>query len=114
MPTGVDAIVLAQQHREKVSQAKIQEELMELMIKQVIPSELLNPMLTPHINGTGSFVIGESHSNCGLTGIKIIDDTYGVICRHGGGSYLNKDPSKVDRSGSYAARWVAKNVVAVD
>ena len=111
-PIGVDAIVLAQQHREKVSQAKIQEDLLELVIKEVIPPELLDPMPTLHINGTGSFVIGGPHGDCGLTGRKIIVDTYGGMGRHGGGAFSGKDPSKVDRSGSYAARWVAKNVVA--
>ena len=111
-PIAVDTVVLAQQHREKVSQAKIQEDLIELVIKEIFPSELLDPLPTLHINGTGSFVIGGPHADCGLTGRKIIVDTYGGMGRHGGGAFSGKDPSKVDRSGSYAARWVAKNVVA--
>ncbi len=111
-PIGVDTIVLAQQHREKVSQAKIQEDLTELVIKNVFPPELLDPMPALHINGTGSFVIGGPHADCGLTGRKIIVDTNGGMGSHARGPFSGKDPSKVDRSGSYAARWVAKNVVA--
>lgn len=109
---GIDAIVLSTQHNPDVSQKDLQEAVMELVIKQVIPAELLHKDTQYHINPTGKFVIGGPVGDCGVTGRKIIVDTYGGMARHGGGAFSGKDPSKVDRSAAYAGRYVAKNVVA--
>ena len=109
---GLDAVVLSTQHAPEVSQADLQEAVMETIIKPVLPTEWLNKDTRYHINPTGSFVIGGPMGDCGLTGRKIIVDTYGGMARHGGGAFSGKDPSKVDRSAAYAARYVAKNIVA--
>ncbi|ULQ45274.1 methionine adenosyltransferase [Flagellatimonas centrodinii] len=111
-PTAIDAVVLSTQHDPDVSQAKLREAVMELIIKQVLPAELLHKDTQFHINPTGQFIIGGPVGDCGLTGRKIIVDTYGGYARHGGGAFSGKDPSKVDRSAAYAARYVAKNIVA--
>ena len=110
--TGIDAIVLSTQHNPDISQADLREAVMEEIVKQVIPAELLHADTQYHINPTGKFVIGGPVGDCGLTGRKIIVDTYGGMGRHGGGAFSGKDPSKVDRSAAYAGRWVAKHVVA--
>jgi len=109
---AIDAVVLSTQHNPDVKYADLQEAVMELVIKHVIPAELLHKDTRFHINPTGSFVIGGPVGDCGLTGRKIIVDTYGGMARHGGGAFSGKDPSKVDRSAAYAGRYVAKNVVA--
>jgi len=109
---GIDAIVLSTQHNPEVSQKDLQEAVMELIVKQVIPANLLDKNTKYHINPTGKFVIGGPVGDCGLTGRKIIVDTYGGMARHGGGAFSGKDPSKVDRSAAYAGRYVAKNIVA--
>jgi S-adenosylmethionine synthetase len=110
-PVAVDTVVISTQHSEAVSQERLREFVIEEIIKPVVPAELLkNP--TYHINPTGRFVIGGPMGDAGLTGRKIIVDTYGGMGRHGGGAFSGKDPSKVDRSATYAARWVAKNLVA--
>lgn len=109
---GIDAIVLSTQHNPDVSQKDIQEAVMELIIKHVIPAELLHKGTQFHINPTGQFIIGGPVGDCGLTGRKIIVDSYGGMARHGGGAFSGKDPSKVDRSAAYAGRYVAKNIVA--
>ena len=111
-PVHADTVVIAQQHAEDVEHAKIVEDVREHVIEAVLPPELLDPLPELHINATGRFVIGGPHGDCGLTGRKIIVDTYGGYAPHGGGAFSGKDPSKVDRSAAYAARWVAKNVVA--
>ena len=111
-PTHADAIVIAQQHADDVEHDKIVEDIVEHVIKPTLPSELLDPLPEFHINATGRFVIGGPHGDCGLTGRKIIVDTYGGYAPHGGGAFSGKDPSKVDRSAAYAGRWVAKNIVA--
>lgn len=109
---GVDAVVLSTQHSEEVSQKEIYEGVMEEIIKPILPSEWLSQQTKYFINPTGRFVIGGPMGDCGLTGRKIIVDTYGGAARHGGGAFSGKDPSKVDRSAAYAARYVAKNIVA--
>ena len=109
---GVDAVVLSTQHSEEVSQKEIYEVVMEEIIKPILPSEWLSQQTKYFINPTGRFVIGGPMGDCGLTGRKIIVDTYGGAARHGGGAFSGKDPSKVDRSAAYAARYVAKNIVA--
>ena len=109
---GIDAVVLSTQHDPDVSQADLQEAVMELVVKNVLPAELLHKGTQYHINPTGKFVIGGPVGDCGLTGRKIIVDTYGGMARHGGGAFSGKDPSKVDRSAAYACRYVAKNIVA--
>ena len=109
---GVDAVVLTTQHSEEVSQKEIYEGVMEEIIKPILPSEWLSQQTKYFINPTGRFVIGGPMGDCGLTGRKIIVDTYGGAARHGGGAFSGKDPSKVDRSAAYAARYVAKNIVA--
>lgn len=109
---GIDAVVLSTQHDEDVSQADLQEAVMELVVKHTLPAELLHKDTQFHINPTGKFVIGGPVGDCGLTGRKIIVDTYGGMARHGGGAFSGKDPSKVDRSAAYAGRYVAKNIVA--
>ena len=109
---GVDAVVLSTQHSEAVSQKELHEGVMEEIIKPVLPGEWLSKETKYFINPTGRFVIGGPMGDCGLTGRKIIVDTYGGAARHGGGAFSGKDPSKVDRSAAYAARYVAKNIVA--
>lgn len=109
---GIDAIVLSTQHNPDITQKDIQEAVMELIIKNVIPKELLHKNTQFHINPTGQFIIGGPVGDCGLTGRKIIVDSYGGMARHGGGAFSGKDPSKVDRSAAYAGRYVAKNIVA--
>lgn len=109
---GIDAVVLSTQHAEHVSQKDLVEGVMEEIIKPVLPSEWLSQNTKYFINPTGRFVIGGPMGDCGLTGRKIIVDTYGGAARHGGGAFSGKDPSKVDRSAAYAARYVAKNIVA--
>lgn len=111
-PAGIDAIVLSTQHRDYVQQKDIIDGVMEEIIKPTIPKELLDKNTRYYINPTGRFVIGGPMGDCGLTGRKIIVDTYGGMARHGGGCFSGKDPSKVDRSAAYAARYVAKNIVA--
>ena len=109
---GIDAVVLSTQHADSVSQKDLIEGVMEEIIKPVLPSEWLSQNTKYFINPTGRFVIGGPMGDCGLTGRKIIVDTYGGAARHGGGAFSGKDPSKVDRSAAYAARYVAKNIVA--
>ncbi|AZQ11705.1 MULTISPECIES: methionine adenosyltransferase [Shewanella] len=109
---GIDAIVLSTQHCDSVSQSDLVEGVMETIIKPVLPAQWLNKDTKFFINPTGRFVIGGPMGDCGLTGRKIIVDTYGGMARHGGGAFSGKDPSKVDRSAAYAARYVAKNIVA--
>lgn len=112
MPVAVDAVVLSTQHSPNVSQADIREAILEEVIKHVLPQEWLHAGTQYHINPTGQFIIGGPVGDCGLTGRKIIVDTYGGMARHGGGAFSGKDPSKVDRSAAYAGRYVAKNIVA--
>ena len=109
---GIDAVVLSTQHNPEVSLKDLREAVMELVIKHSLPAELLHKDTQYHINPTGNFVIGGPVGACGLTGRKIIVDSYGGMARHGGGAFSGKDPSKVDRSAAYAARYVAKNIVA--
>ncbi len=109
---GIDTIVLSTQHDETVSNKEIHEGVREEIINKVIPAKWLTPKTKYFINPTGRFVIGGPMGDCGLTGRKIIVDTYGGYARHGGGAFSGKDPSKVDRSAAYAARYVAKNIVA--
>ena len=109
---GIDAVVLSTQHAESVSQKEVYEGVMEEIIKPILPNEWLSQNTKYFINPTGRFVIGGPMGDCGLTGRKIIVDTYGGAARHGGGAFSGKDPSKVDRSAAYAARYVAKNIVA--
>ena len=109
---GIDAVVLSTQHAETISQKDLHEGVMEEIIKPVLPAKWLSKDTKYFINPTGRFVIGGPMGDCGLTGRKIIVDTYGGAARHGGGAFSGKDPSKVDRSAAYAARYVAKNIVA--
>jgi len=111
-PVAIDAVVLSTQHDEGISQADLQEAVMESVIKPILPAEWLTADTKYHINPTGQFIIGGPVGDCGLTGRKIIVDTYGGMARHGGGAFSGKDPSKVDRSAAYAGRYVAKNIVA--
>jgi S-adenosylmethionine synthetase len=111
-PVAIDAVVLSTQHNPEVSNADIREGVMESIIKPILPKEWLTKDTLYHINPTGRFEIGGPVGDCGLTGRKIIVDTYGGMARHGGGAFSGKDPSKVDRSAAYAARYVAKNIVA--
>ena len=111
-PVRVDTVVISTQHSPEVSLQQIREDMIGQVVKHVIPSELLDENTKYFINPTGRFVIGGPQGDSGLTGRKIIVDTYGGIGRHGGGAFSGKDPTKVDRSGAYAARWVAKNIVA--
>lgn len=111
-PVRIDAIVISTQHGPEVSLEQIQKDLMEHVIKAVVPAELLDADTKYYINPTGRFVVGGPQGDSGLTGRKIIVDTYGGMGRHGGGAFSGKDPTKVDRSAAYAARWVAKNLVA--
>ncbi|MCC4262948.1 methionine adenosyltransferase [Oceanimonas baumannii] len=111
-PVAIDTVVLSTQHSPDIDQATLREAVMELIIKPVLPAEWLSKDTKYHINPTGQFIIGGPMGDCGLTGRKIIVDTYGGMARHGGGAFSGKDPSKVDRSAAYAARYVAKNIVA--
>jgi len=111
-PVGIDAVVLSTQHSPDISQADLHEAVMESIIKPTLPAEWLSAKTKIHINPTGQFIIGGPVGDCGLTGRKIIVDTYGGMARHGGGAFSGKDPSKVDRSAAYAGRYVAKNIVA--
>jgi len=111
-PVGIEAVVLSTQHSDEISTSKLREAVMEEIIKPVLPKRWLDRRTQYHINPTGRFVVGGPVGDCGLTGRKIIVDTYGGFARHGGGAFSGKDPSKVDRSAAYAARYVAKNLVA--
>ena len=111
-PVGIDAVVLSTQHSPDVDQATLREAVMEEIIKPVLPANWVSNETQFHINPTGQFIIGGPVGDCGLTGRKIIVDTYGGMARHGGGAFSGKDPSKVDRSAAYAGRYVAKNIVA--
>lgn len=111
-PVGVDTIVISTQHDDAVTLEKIRQDLIEQVIKPVVPAELMNDTTKIFVNPTGKFVIGGPQGDSGLTGRKIIVDTYGGWARHGGGAFSGKDPTKVDRSAAYAARYVAKNIVA--
>ena len=111
-PVRVDAVVISSQHSESVSMEQLRADVMEKVIKATIPAELLDENTKYYINPTGRFVVGGPQGDTGLTGRKIIVDTYGGYARHGGGAFSGKDPTKVDRSAAYAARWVAKNLVA--
>ncbi|MFW2422400.1 MAG: methionine adenosyltransferase [Porticoccaceae bacterium] len=112
MPVAVDAVVLSTQHDESISQADLQAAVRELIIDPVLPEQWLHADTQYHINPTGKFIIGGPMGDCGLTGRKIIVDTYGGMAHHGGGAFSGKDPTKVDRSAAYAGRYVAKNIVA--
>ena len=111
-PVAIDTIVVSAQHDDNVSHKTISQTIMTEVLEEVIPKELLNDNITYHINPTGRFVIGGPQGDAGLTGRKIIVDTYGGSCPHGGGAFSGKDPTKVDRSAAYAARYIAKNLVA--
>jgi len=111
-PAGIDAIVLSTQHAPDITQADLREAVMEEVIKPIIPANWISADTKIYINPTGQFIIGGPVGDCGLTGRKIIVDTYGGMARHGGGAFSGKDPSKVDRSAAYAGRYVAKNIVA--
>ena len=112
VPVGLEAVVLSTQHSDDISTRHLREAVMEEILKPVLPKKWLDKRTRYHINPTGRFVIGGPVGDCGLTGRKIIVDTYGGFARHGGGAFSGKDPSKVDRSAAYAARYVAKNIVA--
>ena len=111
-PVRIEAVVLSTQHSADVSLEQIRSDMIRSVIKTVIPAELLDENTKYYVNPTGRFVVGGPAADSGLTGRKIIVDTYGGYCGHGGGAFSGKDPTKVDRSASYAARWVAKNIVA--
>jgi len=111
-PHSIDAVVLSTQHTDDVKNKDIKEGVMEEIIKKVIPAKWIDKKTKFHINPTGRFVVGGPYGDCGLTGRKIIVDTYGGYARHGGGAFSGKDPSKVDRSAAYLARYIAKNIVA--
>jgi S-adenosylmethionine synthetase len=111
-PVGIDAVVLSTQHDPGITQAELREAVMEEIVKPVLPGNWLSERTRIYINPTGQFIIGGPVGDCGLTGRKIIVDTYGGMARHGGGAFSGKDPSKVDRSAAYAGRYVAKNIVA--
>lgn len=112
LPVAIDAVVLSTQHSPDISLSDLQEAVMEDVIKPILPAEWLHADTRYHINPTGQFIIGGPMGDCGLTGRKIIVDTYGGMAHHGGGAFSGKDPSKVDRSAAYAGRYVAKNIVA--
>ena len=111
-PVGIEAVVLSTQHSDDISTKALREGVMEEILKPVLPAKWIDKRTKYHINPTGRFVVGGPVGDCGLTGRKIIVDTYGGYARHGGGAFSGKDPSKVDRSAAYAARYVAKNIVA--
>jgi S-adenosylmethionine synthetase len=111
-PVRIDTVVVSTQHTPEVSHKEIRARVIEEVINPVLPEELVNGQITYHVNPTGRFVVGGPHGDCGLTGRKIIVDTYGGWARHGGGAFSGKDPTKVDRSAAYMARHVAKNIVA--
>jgi len=111
-PVSVETVVVSTQHHDGIDQAQLHRDVIEEVIKKVIPAELMSDDIVYHINPTGNFVIGGPQGDAGLTGRKIIVDTYGGACPHGGGAFSGKDPTKVDRSAAYAARHVAKNLVA--
>ena len=111
-PVGIDTVVVSTQHHPDISHAQLSEAVIEEIIKPVLPSEMIGEKVRYLINPTGRFVVGGPHGDCGLTGRKIIVDTYGGAAHHGGGAFSGKDPSKVDRSAAYAGRYVAKNLVA--
>ena len=113
-PSRVDAVVISTQHHPDVSYEELYNDMIEKVVKEVIPAELLDEQTKYYINPTGRFVVGGPQGDAGLTGRKIIVDTYGGYARHGGGAFSGKDPTKVDRSASYAARYIAKNIVAAD
>ena len=113
-PEGIDAVVLSTQHRDEVSLTELRDAVMEEIIKPVLPAHWIDESTKYFINPTGRFVIGGPQGDCGLTGRKIIVDTYGGMARHGGGAFSGKDPSKVDRSAAYLARYIAKNLVAAN
>lgn len=113
-PVSISAIVISTQHAKGIEQETLRKDILEKVIKPIIPTELLTDETVYHINPTGIFEIGGPHGDCGLTGRKIIVDTYGGMGRHGGGAFSGKDASKVDRSAAYMARYVAKNIVAAD
>jgi S-adenosylmethionine synthetase len=112
VPKAVRTVVIAAQHDEEVATERLRDDIMECIVCEIVPPELRHRDPIVHVNPTGRFVVGGPMGDAGLTGRKIIVDTYGGMARHGGGAFSGKDPSKVDRSGSYAARWVAKNIVA--
>ena len=111
-PKRIDAVVLSTQHGPEVELEQIRKDMIELVIKPILPAELMDEETRIYVNPTGRFVVGGPQGDSGLTGRKIIVDTYGGSAPHGGGAFSGKDPTKVDRSAAYAARWVAKNVVA--
>jgi len=111
-PVRVDKIVISTQHKASVGLDVMRDDLTEQVIKKIVPADLMDDKTTIYVNPTGRFVVGGPHGDAGLTGRKIIVDTYGGYARHGGGAFSGKDPTKVDRSASYAARYVAKNIVA--
>jgi S-adenosylmethionine synthetase len=111
-PKRIDTVLVSAQHNPKVTHAEIEEGLMEQVIMPTLPAEMVDKSLKVYVNPTGRFVIGGPMGDAGVTGRKIIADTYGGMGRHGGGAFSGKDPTKVDRSAAYAARWAAKNVVA--
>jgi S-adenosylmethionine synthetase len=111
-PLRIDAIVVSSQHSDQVTQKTIRHDIRNQVIAKIIPANLMDENTKIYINPTGKFIVGGPHGDAGLTGRKIIVDTYGGFSRHGGGAFSGKDPSKVDRSGAYAARYVAKNIVA--
>jgi S-adenosylmethionine synthetase len=111
-PVRIDTVVISTQHSPEATPTQIRDEVIELIVKPVLPTALLDAKTKYHINPTGRFVVGGPQGDCGLTGRKIIVDTYGGMGRHGGGAFSGKDPTKVDRSACYMARYIAKNVVA--
>ncbi len=111
-PVSIETVVISTQHDPGVSNKQLRSEITELVIQKIVPKKLQHKKMKVHINPTGRFVIGGPHGDCGLTGRKIIVDTYGGFARHGGGAFSGKDPSKVDRSAAYMARYIAKNLVA--
>src|SRR5947207_15191636 len=113
-PVKVQSVVISTQHSPEVEYAKLKETIIDGVIRAVIPAEYLDRSTVYHVNPTGRFVVGGPQGDCGLTGRKIIVDTYGGMGRHGGGAFSGKDPSKVDRSAAYMARYVAKNIVAAE